>query len=88
MRKIVNRAVVFILRLVAVTAIGLALFRGFQPAGELCALSIRKRWPDVWFSSFAVWNADFLALVFSIIIAVVVVQFAFKRLSKSNPPTT
>jgi hypothetical protein len=77
----VNRWVVFILRPMAAAVIGLALFRGLRPAAELCALSIRTRWPAAWFSSFIVWDADFLALLFSIVVAVVVVQYTFKRIS-------
>jgi hypothetical protein len=52
------------LRPIAATVIALAFFRGLQPAAELCALAIRRRWPDAWFSSSIVADADFLALVF------------------------
>lgn len=76
-----NRSVVFILRPIAAAVIALALFRGLRPAGALCALSIRTRWPAAWFSSFIVWDAYFLALLFSIVVAVVVVQYTFKQIS-------
>jgi hypothetical protein len=55
-----------------------------QPAGELCAIAIRRRWPDAWFSGSIVLNADFLALAFSIVIAVVIVQYASNRYLNSN----
>jgi hypothetical protein len=63
----------------------LILFRGLmQPVAELCAIAIRRRWPDAWFSSSIVWNADFLALAFSIVIAVVIIQYASNRYLISN----
>jgi len=74
-----------ILRPIAVVPITLILFRGLmQPAGELCAIAIRRRWPDAWFSSSIVWNADFLALAFSIVIAVVIIQYASNRYLNLN----
>ncbi|MGA7446014.1 MAG: hypothetical protein WBQ43_20820 [Terriglobales bacterium] len=77
--------VVRILRPIAVVPITLILFRWLmQPAGELCAIAIRRRWPDAWFSSSIVWNADFLALAFSIVIAVVIIQYASNRYLNSN----
>ena len=81
MSRVVKKVVVFILRPLAAMVIGLALFRCFRPAAELCAASIRKRWPVAWLSSSIVWNTEFLALTFSIVIAVVVVQHAFRRIS-------
>jgi hypothetical protein len=70
---------------IAVVAITIMLFRWLmQPAGELCAIAIRRRWPDAWFSSSIVWNADFLALAFSIVIAVVIMQYASNRYLNSN----
>jgi hypothetical protein len=62
--------------------IGLALFREFRPTGELCAISIRQRWPGAWFSGSVVAEADFLALLFSIVLAVVAVQYASKRIPR------
>jgi hypothetical protein len=50
-----------------------------RPAGELCAVLIRRRWPEAWFSGLIVWYADFFALGFSIAIAVVAGRYAFKR---------
>ena len=73
---------------IAVTAIGLTLFHGLRPAGELCAVLIRKRWPEAWFSSFIVWDADFLALTISVIASVVVVLHVTKRYLNSNLYTT
>ena len=75
---------IFILRLIAVTIIGLTLFHESQPAVELCALSIRRRWPEAWFSSSIVAYADFLALSLSIVAAVLAVQYLSKRYLNSN----
>ena len=76
---------VLILRPIAVVPVTLTLFRGLmQPAGELSAIAIRRRWPDAWFSGSIVLNADFLALTFSIVIAVVIVQYASNRYLSSN----
>jgi hypothetical protein len=50
-------------------------FSILRPAGELCALLIRQHWPETWFSGLIVWYADFLAVVFSLAIAVVVVRY-------------
>jgi hypothetical protein len=55
-----------------------------QPAGDLCAIAIRRRWPEAWFSDSIVLNADFLALTFSIAIAVVIIQYASNRYLNSN----
>jgi hypothetical protein len=55
-----------------------------QPAGELCAIAIRRPWPDAWFSGSIVLNADFLALAFSILIAVINIQYAANRYLNSN----
>jgi hypothetical protein len=55
-----------------------------QPAGELCAIAIRRRWPDAWFSGSTVLDADFLALTFSIVIAVVIIQYASNRYLNSS----
>jgi hypothetical protein len=74
-----------ILRLIAIVPITLILFRGLmQPAGELCAIAIRRRLPDAWFSSSIVLYADFFALAFSIVMAVVVIQYASNRYLDSN----
>ncbi|MEY2411736.1 MAG: hypothetical protein QOD84_342 [Acidobacteriaceae bacterium] len=74
-----------ILRPIVMVPITLALFRWLmQPAGELCAIAIRRRWPDAWFSSSIVLDADFLALSFSIVIAVVIIQYASNRYLISN----
>ncbi len=74
-----------ILRPIAMVPITLALFRGLmQPAGELCAIAIRRRWPEAWFSDSIVLNTDFLAGAFSIVIAVVVVQYLSNRYLNSN----
>jgi hypothetical protein len=74
-----------ILRPIVMVPITLALFRWLmQPAGELCAIAIRRRWPDAWFSSSIVLDADFLALSFSIVIAVVIIQYESNRYLISN----
>ena len=74
-----------ILRPIAAVPIGLMLFRGLmQPAGELCAIAIRRRWPDAWFSSSIVVDADFLALAFSIVITVIIIQYASHRYLNPN----
>ena len=69
-----------ILRPIVIVPITLILFRWFlRPSGELCAIAIRRRWPDAWFSSFIIWDADFLALAVSIVIAVAIIQYASNR---------
>ena len=74
-----------ILRPIVVVPITLVLFRGLmQPAGELCAIAIRHRWPNAWFSDSIVLNADFLALTFSIVLGVVITQYASNRYLDSN----
>lgn len=82
---VVKKWAVRILRPIAGALVAFALFRGLmQPAGELCAIAIRHRWPDAWFSSSIVLNADFIALTFSIVIAVVVIQYASNRYLNST----
>ena len=72
-----KKSTVRILCPIAIVPIALILFRGLmRPAAELCAIAIRRRWPDTWFSSSIVLNADFLALAFSIVIAVVIIHYA------------
>ncbi len=74
-----------ILRPIAMVPTVLIIFRGLmQPAGELSAIAIRRRWPDAWFSSSIVLNADFLALAFSIVLAIIVIQYASNRYLNSN----
>ena len=46
---------------------------------ELCAVLVRQRWPEAEFTGLIVWSADFVALTFSIAIAIVVGLYAFKR---------
>lgn len=70
---------VYILRLLTVTALGLAFFYSSRPLAGVCAISIRRRWPDAWFSGLIVWDADFLALSVSIIIAVLAVSYLSNR---------
>jgi hypothetical protein len=50
-----------------------------RPAGELCAVLIRRQWPEAWFSGLIVWYADFFAAGFSTAMAVVVGRYTFKR---------
>lgn len=73
-----------VLRPIAVTAIGLLLFHALRPIAELLAVSIRRRWPEAWFSSSIVLNADFLLLTLVIIAAVLIVQRISKRYLNSN----
>jgi hypothetical protein len=61
---------------IAASAISFFLLR---PAAELCAVLIRREWPDAWFSGMVVWYADFFAVGLSIAIAVVVGRLTFKR---------
>jgi hypothetical protein len=61
---------------IAALAISFLLLR---PAGELCAVLIRRNCPEAWFSGLIVWYADFFAVGLSIAIAVVVGRFIFKR---------
>jgi hypothetical protein len=59
-------------------ALGAAFFL-LRPTAELCAVLIRRQWPEAWFSGLIVWYADFLAAGFSIAIAVVVGRYTLKR---------
>lgn len=80
-----NKWALGILRLIAIVPITVILFRGLmQSAGELCAITIRRRWPDAWFSSSIVWDADFIALALSIVMAVVIIRYASNRHSIPN----
>jgi hypothetical protein len=65
--------------------VALALsFLVLKPPAELCAVLIRGRWPEAWFSGLIVWYARFVALGFSIAIAVVVGRYTLKRRSISD----
>ncbi len=68
-------------RMLRGTAMGVVAFAVsfflLRPAGELCAVLIRRQWPS--FSGLIVWYADFLAVGFSIAIAAVVGRVTFKR---------
>jgi hypothetical protein len=54
-------------------------FLVLRPAAELCAVLIRRQWPEAWFSGLIVWYANFVAAGFSIAIAVVTGRYTHKR---------
>ena len=67
-------------RAVVAGVVALALsFLALRPAAELCAVLIRRQWPEAWFSGFIVWYAVFVAVGFSTAIAVAVVRYTLKR---------
>jgi hypothetical protein len=47
-----------------------------RPAGTLCAILIRRHWPDASFSGLITWYAVFLAVALSLVIAIVVARKA------------
>ena len=53
-------------------------------AGELCAILIRRRWPDAWFSGLIVWYSLFLALGCSLALSAYVVRYTLKNQKNSN----
>jgi len=53
-------------------------FLALRTPAELFAVAIRRQWPEAWFSGLIVWYADFVAIGFSIAIAVVIGRYAFK----------
>jgi xanthine/uracil permease len=74
-----------ILRPIAMVPTVLIIFRGLmQPTVEVCAIAIRRRWPDAWFSSSIVLNADFLALAFSSVLALIIIQHVSSRYLNLN----
>lgn len=60
------------------------LFLLLRPAAELCAVLIRRHWPEAWFSSSIVWYGEFLAAAVSFAGAVVVGRYTLKRAAGSN----
>jgi hypothetical protein len=63
-------------------AFGVSLFV-LRPAGELCAVIIRRQWPEAWFSGLIVSYADFFAVGFSFVLAVLVRRYTLKRAARS-----
>ncbi len=46
---------------------------------ELCAILIRRHWPDAWFSGLIIWYSLFFAAACSLGIAIYVGCYTFKR---------
>ena len=71
-------------RAIVVGIVALVLsFPVLRLAGELCAILIRRRWPDAWFSGLIVWYSLFFAAGCSVAIAVYVGWSASKRQQNS-----
>lgn len=76
------------LRVVAAGIIALILsFSLLRPAAEVCAVVIRRHWPEAWFSSSTVLYCEFLAAVLSLAAAVTVGRYTFKRSAGSKLTT-
>ncbi len=78
---VMKATTVRILRVIAAGVVTLALsWSLLRPAAELCAVLIRRQWPEAWFSGLIVWYADFFVVGLSLAMAVVVGRYTFKRL--------
>jgi hypothetical protein len=53
-------------------------FSLLRPSAEICALLIRRQWPEAWFSGLIVWYFDLFAAILSIVIAIFVGRFALQ----------
>jgi hypothetical protein len=68
-----NTKSVRIVRGTVVAVIALAAsFTALRPLGILCALMIRRHWPEAWFSGLITWYADFFVAGLSIGIGILV----------------
>lgn len=69
-----------LLRAVALGLVALAIsFSLLERAGVVCAVLIRRQWPEAWFSGLIVWYAEFLAAGLSLTIAVLIGRCAARR---------
>jgi hypothetical protein len=80
----VKAIVVNAVRATAAAVIAIALSWLLRRPAEYCAVLIRRQWPEAWFSGLIVWYADFAAIAISVVIAVVIVQYACNRQGNSN----
>jgi len=60
-------------------------FSLLRPAAEMCALLIRREWPEAWFSGLIVWYFDLFAAILSIAIATFVGRFSLQSSMPTNP---
>jgi xanthine/uracil permease len=69
-----------LLRALATGVVALLLsFSLLRTAGELCALMIRRHWPNAWFAGLIVWYALFFAIGCSTVVAVVAGLYTMKH---------
>jgi hypothetical protein len=70
-----------LLHALATSVVALLLsFSLLRPAGELCAVLIRRHWSDAWFAGLTVWYALFFAIGGSTVVAVVAGLYTMKHL--------
>ena len=78
----VTKRTVHTLRSIIVGIAALVLSGSLLRLGaELCAILIRRRWPEAWFSGLIMWYADFLALALALAIATTAGWQTFKKQS-------
>ena len=73
--------------LLAVVAGSVALTLSYSllnPAGVLCAITIRRQWPEAWFSGLIVWYAHFFAVGLSFAIGVTVWRIKWRQARPSK----
>jgi hypothetical protein len=73
------------LRAVVAGSVALALsYSILNPAGAICAITIRRQWPEAWFSGLIVWYAYFFAVGLSFAIAVAVWRVKWRKPEQAN----
>jgi len=73
-----------VLRAVIAGVVALVLsFALLRPAGELAAISIRRHWPEAWFSGLIVWYFNFFAIGLSLVIALAI-GYSFRGSQRSE----
>jgi NhaP-type Na+/H+ or K+/H+ antiporter len=69
---------------VGFVSIALSYWALIAPA-TLAAISIRRKFPDAWFSGLIVWYATFVVIAVSIIIGGVACPVIYKHTARSTP---
>lgn len=59
-------------------------FSLLRAPAEICAILIRRQWPEAWFSGLIVWYFDLFAAILSIAIALFIGRFSLQAGGPSN----
>jgi len=69
---------------VGFVSVALSYWVLISPA-TLAAISIRRKFPDAWFSGLIVWYAAFVVIVASIVTGGVACRVVYKHTARSSP---